>query len=80
MAGEREGTGTRDDAGRGTTRRRALLTGGGLLGLLAAGGAGYATGQAMFEILSKACQSGDLTREGVFNAKQSNEGLGMITN
>jgi ABC-type branched-subunit amino acid transport system substrate-binding protein len=32
---------------------------------------GYATGQAMYEILNKACQNGDLTREGVFNAKQS---------
>ncbi len=32
---------------------------------------GYATGQAMYEILNKACQSGDLTREGVFNAKKS---------
>ena len=32
---------------------------------------GYATGQAMYQVLSKACQSGDLTREGVFNAKQS---------
>lgn len=32
---------------------------------------GYATGQAMYEILNKACQSGDLTRQGVFNAKQS---------
>ncbi|WP_026911798.1 iron uptake transporter deferrochelatase/peroxidase subunit [Patulibacter minatonensis] len=31
---------------RGMTRRRALFTGGGLLGLAAAGGAGYATGQA----------------------------------
>lgn len=32
---------------------------------------GYATGKAMFEVLTKACQSGDLTRQGVFNAKQS---------
>jgi len=32
---------------------------------------GYATGQAMYQILNKACQNGDLTREGVFNAKQS---------
>lgn len=32
---------------------------------------GYATGKVMFEILNKACASGDLTREGVAKAKQS---------
>ena len=32
---------------------------------------GYATGRVMYEILTKACSNGDLTREGVFNAKQS---------
>lgn len=49
MAGrdDETGTPTGEDARRhGMTRRRALLTGGGLLGVAAAGGAGYKTGQA----------------------------------
>jgi deferrochelatase/peroxidase EfeB len=49
-AGAPGGDGTPDarteGGGRGMTRRRALFAGGGLLGLAAAGGAGYATGHA----------------------------------
>lgn len=49
MAGRDDGAGTHADLDarrRGMTRRRALLAGGGLLGVAAAGGAGYKTGQA----------------------------------